>query len=163
MAAHKPIPLPPPWTPITRLGCQTGKRNVFFQGQLASWRALLAVVWSPLKSSAALTCVFKMHDELFGLLGRCTRYFPFDSPFKLRGIYIHLNHMEKKLLSTTSKKKKKAHIWNFHPVQSSCWKWYDNTCSKFLPIAGSSFNMSLSRNWSTSAWQFWVTRWLLAC
>ena len=107
MAAHKPIPLPPPWTPITRLGCQTGKHNVFFQGQLASWRALLAVVWSPLKSSAALTCGFKMRDELFGLLGRCTRYFPFDSPFKLREIYIHLNHGKEATEYNFQKKKKK--------------------------------------------------------
>ena len=40
----------------------------------------------PLKSSAALTCAFKMRDELLGLLGCGTRYFPFDSPFKLQGI-----------------------------------------------------------------------------
>lgn len=25
MAAHKPILLPPPWTPVTRFGCQAGK------------------------------------------------------------------------------------------------------------------------------------------
>lgn len=56
--------------------------NVFFQEQLASWRALLAMVWSPFKLSTALTCVFKMHNEPFGLLCCCTCVFPFDSPFK---------------------------------------------------------------------------------
>lgn len=133
--------------------------NVFFQEQLASWRALLATVGSPLKLSAARTRVFKMPDELFGLPCCCPRYFPFDSPFLRRGIYIHLIHMEKSYWVSFPPPKKSPYMEYPYNEIFMLERTGEATKSNFLPTFGISSIMSLRRSQSTSAYKLWMIGW----